>query len=139
MDSPINNSEPVTAVIVDDEPDNLGVAVMVLEFHGVQVRTASSAEDGLKLLHEQKPTFLLLDILMPKQSGYEALKIIRADPTLADLPVIALTAYAMEGDRQKGLDAGFDGYITKPIFATTVYDDIKAMLADKKTATHGKR
>jgi CheY-like chemotaxis protein len=132
MNTPANNAEPMTAVIADDEPDNLGVAVMVLEFHGVQVRTATSAEEALKLIHEQKPTFLLLDILMPKQSGYEALKIIRADPNLRDLPVIALTAYAMEGDRQKGLDAGFDGYITKPIFATTVYDDIRAMLAAKK-------
>jgi two-component system, cell cycle response regulator DivK len=124
-------SENMTAIIIDDEPDNLNVAAMILQHYGVRVQTAMSADEGLALLKKEKPTFALIDILMAKKSGYEMLKEIRSDPSLNDIAVIALTAYAMEGDRQKGLQAGFDGYITKPIFAKTIFDDIKAMLAAK--------
>src|SRR5258708_7471320 len=102
-------------VFIDDEPDNVGVIDFVFQFHDVKMRSADNGLAGIDLLRTQKPTFLLLDIQMPKLSGYDVLKIIREDAALKDLPVIAVTAHAMKNDRERALAAGFNGYITKPI------------------------
>jgi len=100
-------------VFIDDEPDTAGVIIYIFQFHDIKMRFADNGETGLSLLRERKPTFLLLDIQMLKMSGYDVLKIIREDPALRDLPVIAVTAHAMKNDRDRALAAGFDGYITR--------------------------
>jgi CheY-like chemotaxis protein len=115
-------------LIVDDEPDNIGVAQHVLTFFGAQVRTSETGVNALELLELERPDFLLLDIQMPRKSGFQVLEEIRAHSTLYDLPVIALTSHAMPEDQERALRAGFDGYITKPLTVATFVEEIQGIL-----------
>jgi CheY-like chemotaxis protein len=119
-------------IVVDDEPDNLGVIKLVLDFHRVETYLASSAQACLTMLEEKKPDFLLVDVQMPVMSGIDLLKVLRADPRWTELPVIAVTARAMAGERERILAEGFDGYIPKPINAMTLIDDIIKILRKKE-------
>lgn len=112
-------------LIVDDEPDNRVIAEKVLAFGGAKVQTAVHGEDGLKRLAEINPSFILLDLSMPVMDGWEMLKAIRANPRTASIPVIALTAHAMAGDRERVIEAGFNGYIAKPFRLGSFISDIK--------------
>ncbi|MDW8300471.1 MAG: response regulator [Anaerolineae bacterium] len=114
-----------TILIVDDTPDNLAVARAALNHFGVQVHTASSGEEGLNLARQLKPTLILLDIKMPKLSGWDVLRAIRQDDSLAHTLVIAITAYAMDTDREEALAAGFDGYISKPFDLFTFVAEVE--------------
>jgi two-component system cell cycle response regulator len=120
-------------LIVDDELDNIGVIEYVLNFHGAVYKTAASGLVCLELLEHERPTFILLDIQMPIMSGWEVLKAIRTSPVYFDIPVIAVTAHAMVGDKQRALDAGFDGYITKPISPLTFIEEIETILMNRQT------
>jgi two-component system, cell cycle response regulator DivK len=102
-------------LIVEDNEKNRKLERDVLQFHGYQIMEAVTAEDGLRLAGETPPALVLMDIQLPGMSGIEALAVLRADPALRTIPVIAVTASAMTHDRQKILDAGFDGYQSKPI------------------------
>lgn len=117
-----------TVLIVEDEPDNLAVAMKVLSFSGATVFTAEDGVEGLKVLEKVLPTFILMDLSMPNMDGWEMLKAIREKPDTAQLPVIALTAHAMTGDKDKALEAGFNGYITKPFRIGTLMSEIKECL-----------
>ncbi len=110
----ISDTTKWTVLIVDDEPDNREIAQTVLSFGGVTTHTAVHGADGLKLLEDISPTFILLDLSMPVMDGWEMLKLVRANPKTQNIPVIALTAHAMTGDRERVFEAGFDGYIAKP-------------------------
>jgi CheY-like chemotaxis protein len=121
-------------LIIDDEPDNVGVLSYLLMFHNIEFRSGVNGEECLRLIREQRPTLVLLDIAMPIMSGWQAIKAIRDDESLNDLPVIALTAHAMEGDRERILAAGFDAYIPKPINVVTLIDDIDRILQERKAA-----
>jgi len=101
-------------LIVDDEPDNRTIAKKVLTFSGAQVFTASDGAEGLELLTTIAPSFILLDLSMPVMDGWEMCKQVRANPATQHIPLIALTAHAMSGDRERVLENGFDGYIAKP-------------------------
>lgn len=116
-------------LLIDDDVDNLGVLQQYFDFLGAEVKTAREAAEGLKILEDFTPTFVLLDLSMPQMDGWEMLKIIRSNDSLRSLPMIALTAHAMEGDREKVLEAGFDAYISKPIILPTLLSDISAILA----------
>ncbi len=111
-------------LIVDDEPDNLAVAKKVLEFSGATVHTAANGIEGLKVTRDIDPTFILLDLSMPEMDGWEMQQALRNDPTTDHIPVIALTAHAMTGDRHKVMEAGFDGYIAKPFRLSTFMSEI---------------
>ena len=117
-----------TVLIIDDAPDNVEVARKVLSFHGATVHIAEDGLLGLSKLQEIKPTFVLLDLSMPNMDGWQMLEAIRARPNEKHLPVIALTAHAMEGDRKKTLDAGFDGYIAKPFRLASFLNNIMTCL-----------
>jgi CheY-like chemotaxis protein len=110
-------------LIVDDDIRNIFSLTSVLESHDVEVLHAERGKDGILIL-EQTPgvDVALIDIMMPEMDGYETMKEIRKRPELADLPLIAVTAKAMKGDRQKCLDAGASDYIAKPV-------DIELLLA----------
>jgi CheY-like chemotaxis protein len=114
-----------TILVVDDTPDNLMVARAALTFFNVQVYTASSGEEGLRLARQVKPTLILLDIKMPHMSGWDVLQAIRQDEALSNTLVIAITAYAMDNDREKALAAGFDGYISKPFDLFTFVAEVE--------------
>ena len=110
-------------LIVDDDIRNIFSLTSVLESHDVEVLHAERGKDGILIL-EQTPgvDVALIDIMMPEMDGYETMQEIRKRPELADLPLIAVTAKAMKGDRQKCLDAGASDYIAKPV-------DIELLLA----------
>ena len=113
-----------TVLIVDDEPDNVAVARKVLEYGGAEVHTASNGVEGLKALETLKPSFILLDLSMPEMDGWEMLNRLRADESKPPVPVVALTAHAMAGDRERVMEAGFDGYIAKPFRLSTFMSEI---------------
>lgn len=117
-----------TVLIVDDEPDNLGVAEKVLSFMGAKVHTAQDGLQGLAILEKVVPTFILLDLSMPRMDGWQMIERLRADPLTMTVPVIALTAHAMHGDKERALAAGFDGYIAKPFRLMTFFKEIQECL-----------
>lgn len=119
-----------TVLIVDDELDNLGVAQKVLSYGGAEVHVARNGLEGLATLDTIKPTFILLDLSMPEMDGWEMLRRARNNDELDDVPIIALTAHAMAGDKEKVMEVGFDGYIAKPFRINSLLDDIHKCLED---------
>jgi two-component system cell cycle response regulator DivK len=117
-----------TVLIVDDEPDNLGVAEKVLSYMGARVHTAQDGLEGMAILEQVTPTFILLDLSMPQLDGWQMIERLRADPLTVSVPVIALTAHAMHGDKERALAAGFDGYIAKPFRIMTFFKEIQDCL-----------
>lgn len=105
--------EPI--LIVDDTPVNLKLTRILLVNEGYKVLTASSAEEGLELLRSYHPALILADIQLPGIDGLEFTRRVKQNEATRDIVVVALTAFAMKGDEQKAIDAGCDGYITKPI------------------------
>jgi len=99
---------------VDDSPDNLYVLQAALRHFGARVFTASDGAEGLKKLAEIQPNIILLDLAMPSVNGWQMFESVRGNPETAHIPIIAVTAYAMSGDRERVLRAGFNGYISKP-------------------------
>jgi CheY-like chemotaxis protein len=106
-------------VVVEDNPDNRLLVQVILE-PLYQVTEYENGFTALEGLSQQKPDLVLLDVSLPEMDGTEVLRRIRGDPRLRDLPVIALTAHAMAGDREKYLAAGFDDYVSKPITDETL-------------------
>jgi CheY-like chemotaxis protein len=102
-------------IIADDNDTNLVFMTFLLEALGHTALSASSGEAALELSCSERPDLVLLDLHMPGMDGFETLRAIRRQPALQDLPVIAVTALAMVGDRETALAAGFDGYISKPV------------------------
>ena len=129
----MNDLSTWNVLIVDDEPDSIGVVEHIFVFHQARVRTATSGPACIELLKQERPTILFLDIQMPKMSGWEVLKQIRQDVSLKDTVVIALTAHAMYGDKERILEAGFDGYFSKPISPLTFVKDVSAILESRST------
>lgn len=115
---------------VDDEPDNLEVFKATLELlFSTTVEVALSAESALNVLTGFKPTCIVTDLSMPKVDGYAFLRALRARRDTTQIPVIALTAHAMSGDKERILDAGFDGYISKPFDVGTLGDQLLECLS----------
>jgi two-component system cell cycle response regulator DivK len=102
-------------LLVEDNEKNRKLAHDVLVHQGYRVVDAESAEDALRLVREQPPSLVLMDIHLPGMNGIEALRRLRADPATSAIPVMAVTASAMTQDRAKIMAAGFDGYQSKPI------------------------
>ncbi len=102
-------------LIVDDNAMNLKLARVFLVSEGYTVKTASDAEEALKVLRDFKPKLILMDIQLPGMDGLELTRRLKADPEKKEILIVALTAYAMKGDEEKALSAGCDGYVTKPI------------------------
>src|SRR5437763_8274052 len=118
--------EPI--LIVDDTPVNLKLTRILLWKEGYKVITAASAEEALDLLRSHHPQLILADIQLPGIDGLEMTRRIKQDPATRDIKVIALTAFAMKGDEQKAMEAGCDGYITKPIDTRSLGERIREHL-----------
>jgi len=119
-------------LIIEDNDKNLKLVRDVLQFNGYQTAEAMTAEDGLILARSQHPALILLDIQLPGMDGFAALRQLRADPITKSTRVMAVTASAMEQDRQKILEAGFDGYMTKPINVKKFTEEIRTVLASDR-------
>lgn len=103
-------------LIIDDDSKNIFALSAVLKAKKFQCVSALSAHQGLKMLSSNKNVgVVLMDMMMPEMDGYEAIGKIKSDHSLKDIPVIAITAQAMTGDREKCMEAGADGYISKPV------------------------
>ena len=112
-----------TILIVEDDSKNLTLFRDVLQVSGYKTIEATDGKKGIELAKTGKPDLILMDIQMPEIDGLEATRILKADATTSNIPVIALTAYAMKGDEERVLEAGCDGYLVKPI-------DIKEFLRE---------
>jgi CheY-like chemotaxis protein len=117
-------------VVIDDEPDSLEVARYILDFYGANVHTATNGKEGVGLVKQIKPRFVISDLSMPEMDGWEFLRELKSTVYTDDIPVIALTAHAMKGDRERAIAAGFHNYLTKPLTATTFMDELLALLLD---------
>ena len=104
-----------SVLLVEDNPMNLELATDLLEACGIQVIPANTGEAAVKLAQERKPDLILMDLSLPGMDGLQATAALKANPHTRLIPVVAVTAHAMKGDEQKALDAGCEGYITKPI------------------------
>jgi two-component system, cell cycle response regulator DivK len=102
-------------LVVEDNERNLKLVRDVLQYAGYEIIEASTGEEGVELAQSLTPDVILMDLQLPDIDGMEALRRIRKSPATADVPVIAVTAFAMRNDRARAFDAGFDGYLEKPL------------------------
>ncbi len=119
-------------LIVEDNEKNRKLARDVLQVKGYQTIESETAEEGLKLVEEQAPALILMDIQLPGMDGITAMKRLKADPHTAKIPIIAITASAMTNNRTAMLAEGFDGYQTKPITLKDFLSEIERVLAAHK-------
>ena len=112
-------------VVVEDNERNMKLFREVLESSGYRTLEAETGERAVALTAEHRPDLVLMDIHLPDIDGVEALRMLRADERTASIPVLALTAQAMEGDRERFLAAGFDGYLSKPVNIADLLDAVR--------------
>jgi two-component system cell cycle response regulator len=115
-------------LLIEDNPDNLELMSYLLEAYGHAVSMAEDGESGIEAARRERPDLIACDIHLPGVDGYEVARTLKALPELGGVPVVAVTALAMVGDREKILGAGFDGYITKPIEPSLVVTELDAFL-----------
>ncbi|HEX5394125.1 MAG TPA: response regulator [Rhodocyclaceae bacterium] len=115
-------------LVVEDEPANMYLLKFMLSHAGFAVLEATTGEEGVELALRERPNLVLMDIQLPGIDGHEATKRIRASPIGKDIAIVALTSYAMCGDREKALAAGCTGYIEKPINPETFLQELQSYL-----------
>jgi CheY-like chemotaxis protein len=120
--------EKITVLIIEDNELNLELVRSMLKFSHYQVLEAKDTENGILLAREHSPDLILMDIQLPGIDGLDATKIIKKDPILKHIPVVALTSYAMQGDEEKAISAGCTGYIAKPIDTRNFLDILSGYL-----------
>ena len=118
-----------TILIVEDNEKNMKLARDVLQSRGYATLEAVTGEDGVRVAIEKKPDLVLMDIQLPGINGIEALRRVRADPDCARIPIVAFTASVMSTDRSQITEAGFDGFIGKPIDLKEFLETVKQVLA----------
>jgi Response regulators consisting of a CheY-like receiver domain and a winged-helix DNA-binding domain len=128
--STVLNQTSRRVLVVEDNPDNQQLATWILEDHGFKATCVDSAEEGLELLEISRFDIVLMDISLPGMDGKEATRKIRQSPHLAKLPVLALTAHAVHGEREDILASGVNGLATKPVDETELIALINSLLAD---------
>lgn len=116
-----------TALVIEDNKDNVKLVTYALKRAGYAVRAAGTGEEGLRMAAE-RPDFILMDINLPGMDGIETTKRIRASESAGSVPIIAVTSYAMTGDRERILAAGCNGYIEKPIDPLTIIEQIHKII-----------
>ncbi|WP_019644432.1 response regulator [Novispirillum itersonii] len=119
-----------TVLIVEDNDLNLKLFRDLLEASGYQTLQSKDGMDGLRLVRDHKPDLVLMDIQLPEISGLEITRMIKADPEIRHIPVLAVTAFAMKGDEEKIRDGGCDGYIAKPISVASFLQTVQSFLGE---------
>lgn len=121
-------------LVVDDQPLNLYLLSFLLTAHGYQVVTAADAHEATAAIVQQLPCLILMDMQMPGIDGFELTARLKADPATQAVPIVAVTSFAMSGDRERALAAGCDGYIAKPIDTRTLPGEVAAFLSEADRA-----
>jgi CheY-like chemotaxis protein len=116
-------------LVIEDNPTNLELMTYLLKAFGHTTITASDGEEGVEVALRAKPDLILCDLALPKLDGYGVVRRLKTEPSLAGVPLIAVTASAMVGDRDKVIAMGFDGYITKPITPETFVAEVESYLS----------
>jgi CheY-like chemotaxis protein len=124
-------------LVVEDNMVNRRLAEFLLRSQGYQVREAASADEAFELLNVERPDLILMDVQLPGLDGLEATRRLKADPATRDIPVVAVTSYAMKGDRETALAAGCCGYITKPIDKNTFVHEVATHLPARDSRPGG--
>jgi len=119
-------------LIADDKATSRELLRTVLERQGYEVMEAADGEEALQKALAEQPDLILLDLQMPRRTGYEVLGELRKDARHAALPIIALTASAMQGDRERALAAGFTAYLAKPVPLVHLREEVQRLLQAKK-------
>jgi len=122
-------------LIAEDNPTNRELLRELLEIRGYTVSEACNGQEALLMVEQAPPDILLLDIGMPVLDGFAVVRKLRENPRFASLPVVAVTAYAMQGDREKIMCSGFNGYLSKPVNASLLGEELDRLLAPFKTQT----
>lgn len=118
-----------SVLIADDEPNIVEALSFILDRENFDVSSAYDGEAAVQQLRRQPPDIMILDIMLPKQNGFEVLKLVKSDPGLKSLPVIILTAKGQSQDRKMAEDMGADAFVTKPFSNKDVVEKIKQLLA----------
>lgn len=119
-------------LLVEDNPVNRRLAQFLLKSKGYEVWEATTVPEAFAVLKERRPDLILMDIQLPEVDGLTATRHLKADPATHDIPVVAVTSYAMKGDETRALEAGCSGYVTKPIDKTLFLDTVARVLAGKQ-------
>jgi two-component system cell cycle response regulator DivK len=123
---------PARILVVEDNPLNLKLVRDVLQFAGYLVIEARSGEEGLAAAAEEPPDLVLMDLQLPGIDGTETLQRMRADSLSPEVPVVAVTAFAMDSDRERAALAGFDGFVEKPISVRSLPDQVRGFLGGRR-------
>ena len=118
-----------TVLLIEDNEQNRYLATFLLEKSGFTVVSASDGVRGVELAQSLAPQIILLEIQLPKFDGYQVARMLRSHDALRPVPIVAVTSYAMSGDRERAMGAGCDGYIEKPINPDTFVSDVMKYLA----------
>ena len=118
-------------LLVEDNEMNRDMLSRRLQKRGYEVVIAEDGEQGVRLAQSEAPALVLMDMSLPVLDGWEATRLLKADPATRAIPVIALTAHAMAGDRERAMEAGADDFDTKPVELTRLLEKIEALLAKK--------
>jgi len=124
-------------LVVEDNARNMALLSDVLQATGYRTLQASTGRQALTLAAQHGPALVLMDIRLPDMDGLEALRSLRSDPRTVSIPVLAVTAQAMKGDRERFLDAGFDGYLSKPIDIDALLAAVRAYIAGTGEGVEG--
>jgi len=117
-----------TILLVEDNEDNVTVYRTILEHSGFRVLEARDGREGIRTAREALPDLVLMDISIPHVNGWDATRILKADPVTAGVPVVALTAHAFDADRARALEVGCAGYLVKPIEPRQVVAEVRRLL-----------
>ncbi len=115
-------------LVIEDNPDNLRLISYALRRNGYEIISSDNGEDGIELAMKEDPFFIIIDVNLPGIDGLEVARRIRNLHPKKDIPLIAITSYAMVGDRERIMEAGFNGYFEKPIDPLTIMDSIHRVL-----------
>lgn len=119
-----------TVLVIEDSDQNRYLVTFLLERHGLRVVSEPDGPRGIHTAHSLRPDLILLDIQLPVMNGYEVARALRRLAGFADIPIVAVTSYAMAGDRESAMEAGCSGYIEKPIDPDTFVEEVRAFLPE---------
>lgn len=131
MKKPLGAQEMAARILIADDEENIVISLeFLMKREGFEVLIATDGEQAVEMIRSERPDLVLLDIMMPKKSGFEVCQEIRSDPALRSVRILMLTAKGRETEVAKGLALGADSYVTKPFSTKELVERIRSMLAD---------